>query len=252
MPGKGVAPAIQVDAGGAYLAYWGDWQAVLKAPPPFTSRKVKVTVNTSKEGQTFIGVCLRQNWGGEGLQVCLDSHNQNVGLYGNELLASASVTLAPNTEHSLEVFQQSNDRPGADLLIGVYLDGVFLFSHVITAAEVASKYHVTNSDGLTGYYGAAGTAADDGWSRLTNFTIDQCSDLPYVAAGTAALVAGSPSKIAVANTAITANSKVRVWNEEAKGTVGALSVAIEPGTGFTVTSANTADKSLVYYEIVSY
>lgn len=71
----------------------------------------------------------------------------------------------------------------------------------------------------------------------------------WATSGTTALVTGTK---AVADTRITAASKIRVTNLGASGTVGALSVALNAGVGFTINSTSATDASTIYYEIVNY
>jgi hypothetical protein len=130
-------------------------------------------------------------------------------------------------------------------LLTVFLNKVRVLSYALTKAQ-AEKFVSTGSDGIAGYLTPG---SDNGGSRVSNFSIEPAPDLSYVSAGTATLVSGT---IAIANTAVTANTKVRVWNDSASGIVGALSVAIEAGTGFTIKSSSGSDTSTVYYEIVSY
>lgn len=71
-----------------------------------------------------------------------------------------------------------------------------------------------------------------------------------VRSGTATLAAGTSGSIA--DTKITASSLIRLTNIGAGGTVGALSVALAAGTGFTINSTSNVDTSKVFWEIVSY
>jgi hypothetical protein len=64
--------------------------------------------------------------------------------------------------------------------------------------------------------------------------------------GVATLVSGT---IAVANTLAAANWRILVTNVGASGTVGALSVAINAGTGFTINSTSSTDDSTIAYEV---
>lgn len=67
---------------------------------------------------------------------------------------------------------------------------------------------------------------------------------------TATLVAGT---VTVSDTAITANSIIRLSNRTIGGTPGAFYVSSRvAGTSFTITSTSGTDTSVVYYEIVSY
>lgn len=53
----------------------------------------------------------------------------------------------------------------------------------------------------------------------------------------------------ISDTAIVSGSKVFVSNISVGGTIGILSVSLNPGVGFTVNSANVLDTSTVAYEI---
>ena len=66
--------------------------------------------------------------------------------------------------------------------------------------------------------------------------------------GTATLVAGT---VTVANTSVTANSRIFLTGQVLGGTAGALNVTSRvAGTSFTVTSTNAADTSTFAYEII--
>ncbi|MFJ7238210.1 glycosyl hydrolase family 28-related protein [Streptomyces olivaceus] len=60
--------------------------------------------------------------------------------------------------------------------------------------------------------------------------------------GVATLAAGT---VTVANTSVTANTRVLPIRQAAGGTLGHLSVTKTPGTGFTITSSSNADTSVV-------
>jgi hypothetical protein len=60
--------------------------------------------------------------------------------------------------------------------------------------------------------------------------------------GVATLAAGT---VTVANTSVTANTRVAPFRQAAGGTLGHLSVTKNPGVGFTITSSNNADTSVV-------
>lgn len=65
--------------------------------------------------------------------------------------------------------------------------------------------------------------------------------------GTGTLVAGS---LVVANTSVTANSRIFLTSQADGGTPGFLRVSARtPGTSFTVTSSSAADTSTFAYEI---
>jgi hypothetical protein len=60
--------------------------------------------------------------------------------------------------------------------------------------------------------------------------------------GVATLAAGT---VTVANTSVTANTRVAPFRQAAGGTLGHLSVTKNPGVGFTITSSSNADTSVV-------
>lgn len=80
----------------------------------------------------------------------------------------------------------------------------------------------------------------------TNGTVTPLSNMSN---GTTTLVGGTK---AIANTSITAASIVKAHNYSGAGTVGALSITLNAGTGFTINSTSGSDTSKVYYEVVSY
>jgi len=64
--------------------------------------------------------------------------------------------------------------------------------------------------------------------------------------GLATLVAGT---VVIANTNVTATSYIRHYRQTAGGTLGELSIVLNPGVGFTINSS-AAETSTVFYEIV--
>jgi len=60
--------------------------------------------------------------------------------------------------------------------------------------------------------------------------------------GQSTLAAGT---VTVANTSVTANTRIAVFRQTAGGTLGHLSVTKDPGTGFTITSSSGTDTSTV-------
>ena len=113
----------------------------------------------------------------------------------------------------------------------------------INALTPAAGDECTNTAAATGVNPGTGIVNYDGTTwRLTS--------IGAVKSGTATLVAGT---VTVADTAITANSIIRVTRRSIGGTVGALYIsALTAATSFAITSTNAADTSVVYYEIVSY
>lgn len=100
-----------------------------------------------------------------------------------------------------------------------------------------------NTAAATGVLPGAGVLISDGttWRQAATGAVKT---------GTATLSGGT---IVVADTAITANSIIRVSRKTIGGTAGALFVsALTAATSFAITSTNGADTSVVYYEIVTY
>jgi len=72
----------------------------------------------------------------------------------------------------------------------------------------------------------------------------------YLKTGTATLAAGT---VTVADTAITANSVIRLATRTPGGTQGSPYIsALTAGTGFTITSTSNTDTSVIEYEVVRY
>jgi hypothetical protein len=106
------------------------------------------------------------------------------------------------------------------------------------ALPVGAQYAVTSA--------AAGIAAN------TIMTVTGTGTTGTLATAATASTSGAAATTVFSNPNITANSKVRVFNDSPAGTVGALSVAMTAGVGFTINSTSGADTSTIYYEIVSY
>lgn len=65
-------------------------------------------------------------------------------------------------------------------------------------------------------------------------------------AGTATLSAGT---ITVANTSVTANTRVCYWRQTSGGTLGELSVTLSAGVSFTISSTSATETSTIYWEL---
>lgn len=65
--------------------------------------------------------------------------------------------------------------------------------------------------------------------------------------GIATLATGT---IVVANTLVTATCYIRLTRQIAGGTLGHLSVVLNPGVGFTINSSSATETSTIFYEIV--
>lgn len=247
--------AFLTDANGAYAPLNGAWcvQTVLNTPA-YTSKKISATIKSSATAsRTTIGLAFRAVNATEYLYLVLSNAAAPLGFTIGKNISgtlTAFVTnaaaVAANTSYQIDVYVRSSVQPNADMQVTLCVGGVQYAQYTLTAAE-AAIFLGTGSDGLFAY--SATASNDNGGSRITNFNVYPATDLPFVHAGTATLASGT---IAVANTLVSANTKVRVWNDSASGTVGALSVVITPATGFTVNSSSGSDGSTVYYEIVSY
>lgn len=111
----------------------------------------------------------------------------------------------------------------------------------ITSASAGDR--AQNTASATGILPGSGPVIYNGSAWLR-------ADLSAVKNGTATLVAGT---VTVSDTAITANSVIRLTNKTAGGTVGAPYISARTvGTGFTITSTNASDTSVIQYDILSY
>ena len=256
-------PAPAIDANGAYGPYQAmtrTWWNLIPNTPPYTSKHISVKIATSPTThRIFAGVLFRAVTGANTLCVMVDgTANQRVALYSGAisgtLLTSGSATINVSTSYVLDVYVQSSVKPGAGVTVTAYLAGVFMFAFPLTTAQITS-WPSPGFDGIGGYLGAA---LDDGGTRVSSFSINPATDLPYVASGTATLALGTSGSIA--NTAITANSVIRLTNVAPTGDLGCLGVVLAAGTGFTINSyqpgtaltVQTLDTSKVYWEIASY
>ena len=84
-------------------------------------------------------------------------------------------------------------------------------------------------------------------SSLTNYIARLLNRYNPDKSGLVTLVTGFK---VVANKYITANSMIRLTCQTSSGTQGSLSVSLNPGVGFTITSTSGTDVSTVFYEIV--
>lgn len=117
------------------------------------------------------------------------------------------------------------------------------FSVDISKLTPAAGDYAINSAAASGVLPGTGLVNYDG-------TTWRLASIGAVKSGTATLVAGT---VTVADTAITANSTIRLSRRSIGGTPGALYIsALTAATSFAITSTNAADTSVVYYEIVTY
>lgn len=116
-----------------------------------------------------------------------------------------------------------------------------------TKAEAIVYDTGTSAGPVTSVYGRGGVVV----AQSGDYTAAQVGALasPVISAQ---VILASGSSGSIANTHITINSIIKVYNISAGGTVGALSVTLAAGTGFTINSTSVIDSSTVYYEIVSY
>lgn len=83
--------------------------------------------------------------------------------------------------------------------------------------------------------------------RLTQAAHPAYSESANMAQGVATMAAGT---VTVANTSVTANSRIMLSRQTAGGTLGELSVTKTAGTGFTITSTSSTETSTVAYLIL--
>jgi hypothetical protein len=112
-------------------------------------------------------------------------------------------------------------------------------SGVISAVPTLPLSGGTLTGGLTIASGSLDISAAPGGLRVT--------ETGNAKQGTGTLAAGT---VTVANTAVTANSRIFVCSNTDGGTPGFLRVSARtPGTSFTVTSGSVADTSTFAFEI---
>lgn len=129
--------------------------------------------------------------------------------------------------------------------VNVYLGGVLKYSHACSAAQ----QYTGSASAPYLYDGVYLSETSPNYSSVTAFRVlPIAAPAASLASGTATLVAGT---VAVAYPNITANSIVRLSRQAAGGTLGAMSVALTAGTGFTINSNSGSDTSTVFWEIVT-
>lgn len=149
--------------------------------------------------------------------------------------------------------------PAVGCVVHVYLRGTTTPVNVYSASDgsgsVATQPITTDQDGsvitspgVLGYVAqpAALDVAVSGGPLASPRTIP--IGVPALASASVTLAGGVAT---IANAAITANAIVKVWNIGTGGTVGALSVTLNAGVGFSIHSTSGSDTSKVYYEIIS-
>jgi hypothetical protein len=193
----------------------------------------------------------RYNSGSSPWFVRLHSGNLILGSggYGGTVLQTVTGVIANSTSYlvTVEIYYQS----GSPYLVRVLLNGVVQIEQTLTAAQQEAIAPSTTppflEDGVV--FNETQSSLSVPPSYTYAFWENDLSGLAPVSQGTAILSGGT---ISVANALITANSKIRVFNNAAGGTPGALSVALTPGTGFAINSTSALDTSTIYYEIVNY
>lgn len=256
---------MAIDSSGAYFSAADvKPEAVVINGPSWRSMRVSGTIHTSSTSQrTWAGLMLRRQVVSHlGLHMICSNNPGGAGstgvlLYKGEmggtatLLASASYTFATGTDYALD-FIILDDDPSSWPIIQAYVSGFPVLSYQLTAAEGIAYNQgytpiATTCFGLTGWRSASNL--DNGNTRFKNLYCTPVRAKPYSRAGTATLVSGTKD---VTDTAISANSIIRLERQATGGTLGHLSVALTAATKFTINSSSATDTSTVYYEIVSY
>lgn len=139
--------------------------------------------------------------------------------------------------------------PAGGVLAGTYPNPGFApaptFSGVVTAGGAAFSGSVTLSSGSVQAPNLfASTGFVDVQAAGQGLRVAEGANAKQ---GTATLAAGT---VTVANTSVTANSRIFLTGQVLGGTAGGLNVTSRiAGTSFTVTSTNAADTSTFAYEI---
>lgn len=172
--------------------------------------------------------------------------------------AALSVHCGPVVSSGTTVFQVTSGSGALVITGGPFsISGTTLFRSSTQSVRVNSPTFSVDISKLTPAAGdyAINSAAASGvlpGTGLVNYdgTTWRLASIGAVKSGTATLVAGT---VTVADTAITANSTIRLSRRSIGGTPGALYIsALTAATSFAITSTNAADTSVVYYEIVTY
>ncbi|MCK9394237.1 MAG: hypothetical protein M0Q44_01435 [Methylobacter sp.] len=103
---------------------------------------------------------------------------------------------------------------------------------------------LTTDPGATGALVPQRQEIDRDFAAKSGLTVTEGANAKQ---GVATLVAGT---VVVANTSITANSRIFLTAQTNAGTTGFLSISARtPGTNFTILSSSNLDTSVVAYEI---
>lgn len=130
----------------------------------------------------------------------------------------------------------------AQQLAGQTIPGGLVVSGSLSATNITGVNSVQTTNG---FIQSAGTGSPVDVSTA-GFGL-QVKEGSNCKQGTAALVAGT---VTVANTSVTANSRILLTTQTPGGTAGFLVVSARvAGTSFTILSSNAADTSTVAYEI---
>lgn len=189
------------------------------------------------------------NAGNGGLRADIRTSSPFVALYVNNVAVVSITTVGTiviNTTYTLAL-EFFNGPDGIPAYANVYLNGAKVITYTLTAAQRTAITPPTN--GVYPYV-EDGFFTQEAISAIGSFVVRDAHPGPAsVASAQATLAAGT---VVIADTRITASSIVRVSNIAAGGTVGALSVVLNAGVGFTINSTSGTDTSTVYYEIVSF
>lgn len=132
-------------------------------------------------------------------------------------------------------------------------DGTLRWSDGAAAPDVALYRDAGNLRSSAYFVMESGQANGDFTVFGTNFTLGvigtrlRIKEGANASMGTATLVAGT---VTVANTLVTANSRIQLTAQNSSGTPGALRVSARvAGTSFTITSTSGTDTCLVAWQI---
>lgn len=193
------------------------------------------------------------------------AETSDIGFYiagvGNQLVGCRSDL---NRSHGFEIpsgngqvvgcYAYSNGQETTNTYDGFRVDGANYIFDGCVAATVQGNAHkygfndTQNSASNKNHFNAC-RSYSHGTAAFAPPTANPGLVGPFMAAGNATLASGTK---AVADTLITATSKIRLTNMGVSGTAGVLSVALNAGVGFTINSTSGSDASSIYYEVVRY
>ena len=132
----------------------------------------------------------------------------------------------------------------------VETDGYTGVSHA--ALKLGARGQISDCYGVLNFLGGNGVPFGDASVPAGQFAFSGYTNVPGVvdaSSGVAALSAGSAR---IRNASVTADTIVRLSRQRAGGTLGELSIVLNAGASFTITSSSGSETSTVFWEIVSY